>query len=55
MNKPHCYGNMDWILKYPKDEVPNESICQCEYLNSCWDITWDEAEKEKAAIKAAKK
>ncbi|OAA87759.1 hypothetical protein CLCOS_35500 [Clostridium coskatii] len=29
MDRPHCYGKMDWILKYPEDETSKESICDC--------------------------
>ena len=39
MEKPHCYGKMDWILKYPEDETPKESICDCQFTNSCLRIT----------------
>jgi hypothetical protein len=38
-NKPHCYGEMDWILKYPVDKVPKDSICDCQYTNSCLFLT----------------
>lgn len=47
MDKPHCYGKMDWILKYPEDEVPESSICKCQYTNSCLIITRNSAVKEK--------
>jgi hypothetical protein len=30
-NKPHCWGKMDWILKYPDGEEPRSSICNCEH------------------------
>jgi hypothetical protein len=40
-NKPHCYGQMDWILKYPEDNTPSEYICRCQYTNSCLRITRD--------------
>jgi hypothetical protein len=39
MNKPNCYGKMDWILKYNEDEIPSTSICSCNYTNSCLRIT----------------
>lgn len=39
MNKPHCYGKMDWILKYPEDETPKEAICRCVFTNSCLRLT----------------
>ena len=39
MDRPHCYGKMDWILKYPEDETPKESICDCQFINSCLRIT----------------
>ena len=45
MNKPHCYGEMLWILKYPKDKIPRESICDCEYKNSCLQITRNNKER----------
>jgi hypothetical protein len=38
-NKPHCYGKMDWILKHDEDKIPKESICSCNYTNSCLRIT----------------
>lgn len=28
---PHCWGKMDWILKYQVGMEPNSSICSCEY------------------------
>lgn len=28
---PHCWGKMDWILKYPIGMEPNYSVCRCEY------------------------
>ncbi len=43
--KPHCYGKMTWILKYPEDEVPNTSICSCVHRNSCLRITQNNADK----------
>jgi hypothetical protein len=49
MNKPHCYGKMDWILKYPEDEVPQSSICNCNYTNSCFRLTRNNADKEKSS------
>ncbi len=30
---------MDWILKYPENEIPRSSICSCNYTNSCLRIT----------------
>ena len=39
MNKPSCYGEMDWVLKYPEDEIPKTSICACEFTNSCLRLT----------------
>jgi hypothetical protein len=30
-NKPHCWGKMDWILKYEDGHEPKESICNCEH------------------------
>jgi hypothetical protein len=46
MSKIHCYGKMDWILKYAEDDVPKESICSCPLVNSCMRITRNNAEKE---------
>lgn len=37
--RPHCYGAMDWVLKYDEDKIPNQSICDCPYKNSCLRIT----------------
>lgn len=48
MNKPHCYGEMDWILKYQEDEIPKESICKCEYPNSCLRLTNSKRENIKS-------
>jgi hypothetical protein len=45
MAKPHCYGKMDWILKYPEDKVPKTSICSCQYTNSCLRITRNSTEQ----------
>lgn len=40
IKKPcHCYGKMDWILKYPIDKIPQHSICNCAYVKSCLKIT----------------
>jgi len=46
MNKPHCYGEMVWVLKYPEDKIPNESICTCEHVNSCLRKTNNKREKQ---------
>ncbi|PRR85538.1 hypothetical protein [Clostridium luticellarii] len=46
MNKPHCYGKMNWILKYPEDDTPKGSICSCQYTNSCLRLTRNKAESE---------
>lgn len=46
MSKPHCYGEMKWILKYPKDEIPKSSICNCCYKNKCLELTLN-TEKER--------
>ncbi|MGJ0847469.1 hypothetical protein ACR77J_12330 [Tissierella praeacuta] len=51
MNKPHCYGKMDWILEYPEDETPEHSICKCQYTNSCLRITRNKQEKAPIAGK----
>ena len=37
--KPHCYGKMDWILKYAKDNIPKHAICDCYYKNICVEKT----------------
>ena len=29
--KPHCWGKMDWILKYEEGKEPRSSICNCEH------------------------
>jgi hypothetical protein len=29
--KPHCWGKMKWILKYPSGMEPNHAICRCEH------------------------
>lgn len=47
MNKPHCYGKMDWILKYQEDDTPKEYICACEYTDSCLRITRNKSEIKK--------
>jgi len=47
MSKPHCYGKMDWILKYLEDEIPDSSICSCEYVNSCLRLTNNKRETVK--------
>lgn len=49
MKKPHCYGTMDWILKYPEDDIPNEYICKCEYTNSCLRLTNNKREKREVS------
>ena len=30
-NKPHCWGKMKWILKYPSGMEPPTSVCRCEH------------------------
>jgi len=30
-SKPHCWGKMTWILKYPSGLEPKHSICRCEH------------------------
>lgn len=45
MSKPHCYGKMDWILKYDEDSIPSTSICDCQYKNSCMRFTRNNYEK----------
>lgn len=47
MNKEyHCYGNMDWILKYPNGKEPPTSVCNCAYSKSCLKLTRQNAEKK---------
>lgn len=46
MSKPHCYGEMKWILKYPKDEIPRSSICNCCYKNKCLELTLNPEKKK---------
>lgn len=29
--KPHCWGKMTWILKYPTVMEPPHSVCRCEH------------------------
>jgi hypothetical protein len=31
MGKPHCWGKMKWILKYPSGMEPEHSVCRCEH------------------------
>lgn len=47
MSHPHCYGEMIWILKYPEDDVPRESICSCNYTNTCLRLTRENAVNKK--------
>ncbi|MEG0595087.1 MAG: hypothetical protein RR514_07700, partial [Christensenella sp.] len=35
----HCFGAMDWILKYPIDKIPNTAICSCAYKTKCLELT----------------
>lgn len=35
----HCFGAMDWILKYPVNEVPCDSICDCQHVKKCLELT----------------
>ncbi|WP_278331920.1 hypothetical protein [Clostridium magnum] len=37
---------MDWILKYQEDNTPRESICSCQYTNSCLRLTRNNNENE---------
>jgi hypothetical protein len=30
-SKPHCWGKMKWILKYPSGMEPPHAICRCEH------------------------
>lgn len=50
MSEPHCYGKMDWILKYPIDKIPNHSICSCAYMKDCLKITNDKREQKREVI-----
>lgn len=45
-SKPHCYGEMDWILKYSENKIPGTSICDCEFVNSCLSITRNKGKEE---------
>lgn len=31
IKKPHCWGKMNWILKYQSGMEPAHAICRCEY------------------------
>lgn len=53
MGKPHCYGAMTWILKYPKEDIPSNSICDCCYKNKCLEITLNSTNKGKEHSKGA--
>lgn len=55
LNKPHCYGAMTRILKYPEDETPKSSICNCECTNSCLRLTRNKASESKEAEKVESK
>jgi len=48
MSKPHCYGNMEWVLKYPKDEIPKSSMCSCEHTDKCLELTLNLEKKKEA-------
>lgn len=52
MEKPHCYGAMTWILKYPKEDIPRSSICDCCYKNKCLEITLNSTNKESGFVKS---
>jgi len=40
INYPHCWGKMNWILKYEPGQEPNGSICRCEFGHAtCLKIT----------------
>ena len=45
--KPHCYGEMNWILKYDKENIPERSICDCCYKKSCLEKTLKNKENTK--------
>ena len=55
MSEPHCYGKMDWILKYPEDKTPKEFICNCEHTNSCLRITRNNADRAEDREEGARK
>ena len=38
-NRPHCFGEMNWILKYEMGEEPRGSICSNCCSNSCMKLT----------------
>ena len=43
-NYPHCWGKMNWILKYESGKEPSSSICQCEFGSSkCLKLTRENA------------
>lgn len=54
LDRPHCYGKMTWILKYPEDETPKSSICNCECTNSCLRLTRNKASESKEVKKIEK-
>jgi len=54
-NTPHCYGKMDWILKYKEDEIPRESICDCQHRNSCLRLTNNKRTLDKQGCEYARK
>jgi hypothetical protein len=46
-SKPHCWGKMTWILKYPDGQEPRDSICQCEHgAYKCKRLTRENSLKE---------
>lgn len=45
----HCYGAMNWVLKYPKDKIPPHSICSCEYKTKCLELTIAKSRRVKNA------
>ena len=51
--KPHCWGKMDWILKYQEGKEPLTSICSCEHgQNECLRLTRENAKvKSEESIK----
>lgn len=46
MGTPHCFGNMDWILKYEENKIPNRSICKCAYTKKCLLLTNNKRKKQ---------
>ena len=44
---PHCWGKMNWILKYEPGKEPSDSICSCSWGNrACLKLTRENALKQ---------